>query len=141
MQITRATDYAVRVMVHLASLPRGARVPLGEIVTASDVSANFLSKVLQRLVRAGMVSSQRGSGGGFCLRLQSERLTLLNILEAMEGPLQLNVCSGSGQGCSRKSWCGVQPFWQDAQTALTEVLGKVTIAELARRTAANLNKT
>ena len=141
MQITRATDYAVRVMVHLASLPQGEKVPLSALVRASGVRGSFLSKVLQRLVRAGLVSSHRGAGGGFCLRVQSEKTTLIEVIEAIDGPLQLNLCLGSGLTCERKSWCGVHPIWQKAQGALAEVLAGITIAELARDTAVRLSKT
>jgi len=141
MQITRATDYAVRVMVHLASLPAGEKLPLSTLVGASEVPGSFLSKVLQRLVHAGMVSSHRGAGGGFCLRVPRDKTTLLDVIEAMEGPLQLNLCLGEGQNCTRKSWCGVHPVWQKAQAALAQVFASVTLEELARDTVANLGKT
>lgn len=139
MQITRATDYAVRVMVHLASRPEGETVRLSALVKASKVPASFLSKVLQRLVSAGLVNSQRGTGGGFHLRVDPEKTTLLDVVEAMEGPLQLNVCVGSGQGCSRKSWCAVHPYWQKAQAAVSKVLAGISIAELAQ-TSTSRNK-
>lgn len=64
---------------------------------ATGVSESFLSKVLQRLVHVGMVSSHRGTGGGFCLRVLREKTKLLDVIEAIEGPLELNVCLGSGQ--------------------------------------------
>jgi len=141
MQITRATDYAVRVMVHLASLPPGEKVPLSALVGVSEVPGSFLSKVLQRLVHAGMVSSHRGAGGGFCLRVPRDKTTLLDVIEAMEGPLQLNLCLGKGQNCIRKSWCGVHPVWQKAQAALAQAFASVTLEELARDTVANLGRT
>jgi Rrf2 family protein len=140
MQITRATDYAVRVMVHLASIPQGEIIPISELVHASKVRSSFLSKVLQRLVTAGLVSSQRGTGGGFCLRVPREKTTLLDVVEAMEGPLQLNVCVGSAQGCARKASCDVSPYWQKAQNALSKVLASVTIAELALNSQVSVGK-
>ena len=131
MQITRATDYAVRVMIHLASLPHGSRVRHLELSQATGVSVHFLSKVLQQLVRSGVIRSQRGSGGGFSLAVAPERVSLLNIVEAMEGPVHLNQCLEEGPSCERKSWCPAHRIWADAQTAVVQTLGAATIASLA----------
>jgi Rrf2 family transcriptional regulator, iron-sulfur cluster assembly transcription factor len=137
MQITRATDYAVRVMVQLATLPEGQKVQLRALAEGTNVRQNFLSKILQRLVHQGLVSSHRGTGGGFSLKSAPQRVTLLQVIEAMEGPTQLNVCLGDGPSCDRRTWCGVHPVWRKAQGALTEVLASVSIAQLAEETAAN----
>ncbi|HKN25170.1 MAG TPA: Rrf2 family transcriptional regulator [Candidatus Acidoferrum sp.] len=140
MQITRATDYAVRVVVQLATLPKGKKAQLAALGVATGVSGSFLSKVLQRLVHAGLVTSHRGTGGGFCLRPHGEKITLLQVIEAMEGPTKLNQCLIAGLSCDRKPWCGVHPIWQKAQEALTHVLASVTVAEMAKGTMANLAK-
>jgi Rrf2 family protein len=139
LQITRASDYAVRVMVHLASLSEGKKVPLTALVHATGVKESFLSKVMQRLVHTGLVSSHRGTGGGFCLKVPPVRTTLLDVIEAIDGPLELNLCLGSGQGCNRQGWCGVYPVWQEAQEVLSAVLEGVTIARLAQTTARDLS--
>jgi len=140
MQITRATDYAVRAMVQLAGLPPGDKMQLNELIEATGVRGSFLSKVVQRLVHAGMVTSHRGTRGGFSLRVPSEEVTLLDVIEAIEGPTQLNLCLGSGQTCERKSWCGVHPVWQQAQSALCQVLSGVSVAQLAADTKAKIAK-
>lgn len=140
MQITRATDYAVRVMVHLAADAEGRKTQLSELAAAVGVRENFLSKILQRLVHQGLVSSHRGTGGGFCLKVAPGKLTLLQVIEAMEGPTQLNVCLGDGPTCERRTWCGVHPVWQKAQTSLAQVLSSVSIAQLAEETASNRKK-
>lgn len=140
MQITRATDYAVRVMVQLASLPQGEKAQLAALGSATGVSVSFLSKVLQRLVHGGLVASHRGTGGGFCLRPHAGKTTLLQVIEVMEGPTLLNLCLISGLSCDRKPWCGVHPVWQRAQAALSAVLGSVSVAELAKETVAGLAK-
>lgn len=140
MQITRATDYAVRVMVELASLPEGQKVQLNTLAKATGVRQTFLSKILQRLVHQGLVRSHRGTGGGFCLKALPASVTLLQVIEAMEGPTQLNVCLGDTPGCERKSWCAVHPVWHNAQASLTQVLGGVSIAQLAEQTSANLKR-
>jgi Rrf2 family protein len=87
---------------------------------------------LQRLVHAGLITSHRGIGGGFCLRPARESVTLLEIIEAMEGPTQLNQCLNPGLSCDRISSCNAHSVWQRAQAALTGVLSSVTVAELAK---------
>lgn len=135
MQLTRAADYAVRVMIHLAGLPMGSRASRSELALAADCPEQFLSKVLQNLTRAGLIVSRRGNTGGFELPPSGTLATVLSVVEAIEGPIRLNLCLAPEQGCSRQGWCPAHPVWEDAQRALTEVLGKATIAELAQRVA------
>lgn len=135
MKINRATDYAVRVVVKLAATPVSQKVPLNVLAVAVGVRQSFLSKILQQLVRQGLVTSYAGTGGGFCLNLHPEQVTLLQVIEAMEGPTQLNLCLRADQSCERKPTCPVHPVWRRAQAALTEVLSGVTIAELAEGSA------
>jgi Rrf2 family protein len=109
---------------------------LDTLAAATGVRESFLSKILQRLVHQGLVSSHRGTGGGFCLRVLPSRVTLLQVIEAMEGRLQLNVCLKDDDSCERKPYCGAHPVWQKAQAALTQVLASVSIAQLVDETAA-----
>ncbi|HKH99753.1 MAG TPA: Rrf2 family transcriptional regulator [Candidatus Sulfotelmatobacter sp.] len=138
MQITRATDYAVRVMIHLAGLPPGSTVRQSELSKATDVSGHFLSKVLQQLVRSGLIRSQRGSGGGYVLALAPNSVSLLDVVEAMEGPVRLNQCLEEGPSCDKKSWCPAHQVWAEAQAAVGNVLGSASIASLAAQAKANL---
>jgi Rrf2 family protein len=132
MQLTRAADYASRVMVHLAGLPAGTRSSLPALAEAVEVPEQFLSKVLQMLGRSRLIQSQRGASGGFELAADPERISLLEVVEAVEGPIQLNLCLGPGEGCARKTHCAVHLVWMDAQEALVSVLRKATIAGMAR---------
>ncbi len=133
MQITRAADYAVRVMIHLASLPAGVTVRQSELTKATDVPGHFLSKVLQQLVRGRLIRSQRGAGGGYVLATAAERVSLLDVLEAVEGPMRLNQCIDEGPSCDRKPWCPAHEIWAEAQAAVTNVLGGASMANLAAR--------
>lgn len=94
-----------------------------ELAKATDVSGHFLSKVLQQLVRSRLIRSQRGAGGGYVLAIPAERVSLLNILEAVEGPVRLNQCIEDGPSCYRKSWCPAHLVWAEAQAVITNVLG------------------
>lgn len=131
MQITRASDYAVRVMIHLAGLPLSSTVRQSELSKATEVSGHFLSKVLQQLVRAGLIRSQRGAGGGYALAISAASVSLLDVVEAIEGPVRLNQCTEEGPSCNRKSWCPAHQVWIEAQAAVLEVLGSNSMATLA----------
>jgi Rrf2 family protein len=133
MQLTRAADYAVRVMIHMASLPAGSRLPLGELATAVTVPESFLSKVLQTLTRAGLLVSRRGADGGFELAPGKRDVSILEVVQAIDGPIQLNVCLRHDETCERMGECAAHPVWAEAQAAMVTVLGAATIGELASR--------
>ncbi len=131
MEITRASDYAVRVMIHLAGLPPGSTVQRSVLSEATDVRDHFLSKVLQRLVRSGLACSQRGSGGGFSLAVPARSVSLLDVVQAIEGPVRLNQCLREGPSCDKKSWCPAHQVWAEAQIALEAILGAASMERLA----------
>src|SRR5579884_3506426 len=127
MQLTRAADYAVRVMVHLAGLPPETRASRSELALAAECPEQFLSKVLQSLTRAGLVLSHRGNTGGFELPDIHRTATLLEIVEAIEGPMRLNLCLNSDRACRRQDWCPSHHVWVDAQNAVAQVLERANI--------------
>lgn len=136
MQLTRAADYAVRVMVHLATLPKKERALLTTLAAATGTPKSFLSKVLQALTRAEMISSLRGQKGGFLLLPRGRRASMREAIEAIDGPIRLNVCVQSGTSCARKSWCPAHTYWEKAQEAMLAVLDSAMIAEMAAQTSA-----
>jgi Rrf2 family protein len=131
MQLTRAADYAVRVMIHMAALPAGSRLPLGTLAAAVAVPESFLSKVLQTLTRAGLLISRRGTAGGFELMPGSAHITMLDVIQAVDGPIQLNICLHNDGGCDRVENCEAHPVWMRAQDAMTSVLRAAVIKDLA----------
>ena len=131
MQLTRAADYAVRVMIHLATLPTPARTLLPALATATGAPKSFLSKVLQALCRAGFIASRRGQAGGFEILPAGREASIRNVIEAIEGPICLNLCLTTGVSCNRKSYCPAHPIWEKAQEAMLSVLSAATVAELA----------
>jgi Rrf2 family protein len=133
MQLTRAADYAVRVMIHLAGLPLGTRVSRDDLAQAAECPEQFLSKVLQGLARSGLIVSHRGNTGGFELAPNRRTASMLDVVEAIEGPLHLNVCTGLEQACARQAWCPAHLVWAEAQEAMTKVLRAATIDQLAQR--------
>jgi len=120
-------------MIHLASLRPGTRMNLPEMAVAVEVPEQFLSKVLQILCRRGLVQSHRGASGGFELAADAQTVSLLDVVEALEGPIQINVCLGEYGVCGRKGWCPAHKVWVEAQEALVGVLRRASIADLARQ--------
>ena len=102
MQLTRAADYGIRAMIHLASLPEGTRAPLPDISLATNVPPAFLSKVLQALTHSHMVASSRGASGGFHALASGRKASLRQLIEAIDGPISLNACVLAGDNCQRE---------------------------------------
>jgi DNA-binding IscR family transcriptional regulator len=121
MQINRATDYAVRVMIHLATLPPGSKAQLIALEHATVFAAAFSPKSCNGWCMLGSWLQHRGNGGGFCLHVGSDKTSHREVIEAMEGPAHLNMCLTTGASCERKSWCGVHPV-ERAQATLRDVL-------------------
>jgi Rrf2 family protein len=136
MQLTRAADYAIRVMVHLATLPAQERTFLPSLAEATGAPESFLSKILQALSRARLIRSQRGQSGGFQILLRGRQASMREVIEAVDGPVHLNVCLISERSCGRANWCHAHPVWVEAQRAMLEVLSGAVIGDLALRTPA-----
>ncbi len=128
--MTRAADYAVRVMIHLSSLPDGFRANLADLATHAGVPPAFLSKVLQRLVKAGLVDSRRGQKGGFALTRDVASVSLFDVLRALDSVPTLNACLEPG-GCRRSVTCGAHVVWLEAQERLREVLASASLERIA----------
>ena len=136
MQLTRAADYGVRVMIHLATLPDHQRTRLPALARATGAPESFLSKVLQALCHAGFVVSRRGQLGGFELLAPGRQASVRAVIEAIDGPIRLNLCLSTGLSCKRKNHCPVHPVWGRAQEAMLDVLKAASVAELALQAAA-----
>jgi Rrf2 family protein len=131
VRLTRQGDYAVRVMVDLAVHLEDAPIPRAHIQGRQDVPAAYLAKIVQALARAGLVRTQPGARGGVSLSVDPSQVTLLQVVEAVEGPIELNRCVTSPGGCARDWFCPVHPVWLRVQALLRRELGTVTIAALA----------
>jgi len=133
MQLTRAADYAVRVMIHMATLPPESRALLPDLAEACAAPESFLSKVMQALVHKELISSRRGKRGGFAILPRGREASMREVIEAIDGPIRLNVCLNGGTECERKSWCPAHPVWARAQRAMVDVLMSVTVSAMAAK--------
>ena len=138
MVITRATEYAVRAVIFLAQQQKDSIVLKKDICRTQEVTPAFLTKIFQPLIKAGIVNSQRGVGGGFLLAKDPSEINMLDILEAEEGNLKLNHCLIDTDFCQRDAYCSAHEVWYDAQREMAEVLKRYSIADLVRREKENL---
>lgn len=132
MVITRATEYSIRAVLHLAERHPAPVVSKQEICEAAGVTPAFLTKILQPLIRGGIVRSKRGVAGGFCLAKDPEKLTLLDVMRASEEPLTLNLCLITEHSCERNCTCPVHDLWAEARDRIEEVFSRRSLADLAR---------
>jgi Rrf2 family protein len=134
MELTRKGEYAIRGIVHLATQPEDQVCLLSDIAAAVDVPPTFLAKIFQQFSKIGLVKSYRGTGGGFVLGRAPDQITLLEVVEAVEGPIIPNRCVVKQGDCPRDSTCTVHPIWVNVQSQVRDILGKVTLEELAANT-------
>jgi Rrf2 family protein len=134
MQLTRGADYAVRVMIYLALPESGGRFSLPQLAAATDAPESFLSKVLQSLGQAGLITSRRGQSGGFSITPRGRAASMREVIEAIDGEICLNLCLAVGQSCHRKPTCPAHPVWAKAQLAMIDVLSNATVAAMAAHT-------
>jgi Rrf2 family protein len=131
MQITLATEYAVRCALYLALHGGERTIPRREIAEAMEIPEQFLAKIAQRLARAGVLKITQGARGGYRLLEPPGSLTLLEVVEAAEGGICLNQCVLNPRICSRSCSCSVHEVWARVRQQLRDTLGGVTFADLA----------
>jgi Rrf2 family protein len=124
MHISRKSDYALRALAYIAGQKPEKKSSISEIAEAEAIPRDFLAKILKELTRAGILKSFQGVTGGYQMAKARESVTFLDVVEAMEGPLQVNLCAGaeSDCGCSRFDGCTMKTFWDDVQASLRKTL-------------------
>ncbi|HUN65164.1 MAG TPA: Rrf2 family transcriptional regulator [Bacteroidota bacterium] len=136
MQLTMTGEYAIRAILSLAADPDGKAQQISDIARNWEIPENLLRKIIPQLSRAGLIHTRRGTNGGIRLAIPADVLTLLDVIEAVEGKLSLNRCLIHSDFCHRERSCPVHGVWCEAQSALKQILRQKTFAELARQNAA-----
>lgn len=134
MQLTQATDYALRTILCLAGLAPGEVLSAQEIAGKEEIPLRFLFKIMRPLVKNGIVKSFRGTAGGFALARPPATITLLDVVEVVEGPIRLNRCLIDEKYCTRR-WadrCPVRRVLENIQNAVIAELGRCTFADLVK---------
>ena len=131
LRISKMTDYAVVLATHLAATdgPHAAR----DLALHTQIPEPTASKVLKKLARAGVVTSQRGAKGGYALARSAERIGIHEVIEAIEGPIAVTECSDetSDSFCEYETNCGVRANWQRINLAVQSALSEITLADMA----------
>ncbi len=133
MQVTREEDYGVRSVLYLSRQPFKKISFINEISEHSKIPRSFLAKILQKLVKAKIIRSYRGVKGGFSLARQARDITVLEVLEAIEGKLALNICTADKRKCNFSKQCPAHAVWMNAQTKMTDVFKKANFEDLSRQ--------
>src|SRR5881296_4452151 len=133
MQVSRKIDYALRAVIHLANEETSDRAcSVAEIAARERIPRQFLEKIVRELIHKGLVRSQRGPQGGYLLARSADRVTFRDVIEAVEGPISLNVCVGEHADCSLMGACGMERVWREGQRRVLELFEKTTIADVRR---------
>ncbi len=133
MQITRQADYAVRAVLYLARLGTAERAATSTVAEEQRIPPSFLAKIISQLSIAGLLHTSRGARGGVTLAREPKEITLLEVIEAIDGPIQLNECVGEDALCSFDEDCPLKPVWSEAQTELVKRLKGTNFAMLLER--------
>ena len=131
LQIARHTDYAARIVLHLACLEEGVQASIGEIAEQRLLPEPFVRRLISRLVKGGILATVRGSGGGIRLGRPASEISLLDLVQVMEGPIALNRCVDDDHACPFTTLCPVQTAWTDATRILEAQLAATRFDALA----------
>jgi len=132
LRLSKKADYALIAMKHLSRLPGdGASTSAREIAEQYDIPLELMAKVLQRLVRSGLLVSTQGTRGGYTLRRESSSISVADVIQAIDGPFTVTACSTEDHDCEQFEKCNVRdPLWR-LRERIVEALGTVSVAELA----------
>lgn len=130
LRLTNAGDYAIRSMIFIASLPEEAVVLRSEICETQKIPSSFMAKILRSLVRAQLLRSTRGVNGGFSLAKDPSEISLLDILEAIEGPLALTDCTPNAEECEHSGNCPANAVWSRVQASIRDILASACLEDL-----------
>jgi Rrf2 family protein len=130
MQITRQADYAVRAVLYLARLDTNKRAATSQVAQEQHIPPSFLAKIISQLSIAGLLHTSRGARGGVTLARDPKEITLLEVIEAIDGPIMLNECVGDGSNCTFDDDCPLKPVWCEAQNELVTRLRQTDFSKL-----------
>jgi Rrf2 family protein len=136
MQVSRKVDYALRAAIYLAYQSDRRACSVAEIAAREGIPKKFLEKIIQDLIHHGLVRSTRGAQGGYALAKEAERVTFKDVIEAIDGPVSLNVCvgdAGETSDCTQYPRCAMLGVWREAQKRVMEVFATTTLADVRQK--------
>ena len=132
LRLSKKADYALIAMKHLAMKRDAASTSAREIAEQYDIPIELMAKVLQRLVRMGLLTSHQGTRGGYTLSRPSLTISVADVIQAIDGPFTVTACSTSSDaGCEQYGKCSIRdPLWR-IKERIVAALGTVSLAEMA----------
>ena len=131
LRLSKLTDYGTVAMTHFAREPERLHAA-AELAGAMGVAAPTAAKILKMLARADLLVSVRGAKGGYMLARPSAKITIADLIDALEGPIALTECSAVAGLCSVEDSCAVRGNWQRINRVVRDALSQVTLADLAQ---------
>jgi Rrf2 family protein len=129
--IKRNTGYGLRALLHMAGNRHKAAFTAEQLADAADTSTDFMHKIMRSLRDAGIVNARRGPSGGFSFEREPEEISLLDVVQAIQGEFQVNRCVMGLDVCPRSGECPLRPTWLRIQQELEDELAARTIGEIA----------
>jgi Rrf2 family protein len=131
LRLSKKADYALMAMKHLALKSGASSTSAREIAEQYDIPLELMAKVLQRLVRTGLLVSTQGTRGGYTLSRPATTISVTDVIQAIDGPFTVTACSSENSDCEQYSKCSIRdPLWQ-IRERIVAALSTVTIAEIA----------
>ncbi|HTN70317.1 MAG TPA: Rrf2 family transcriptional regulator [Methylomirabilota bacterium] len=138
MQIPRRVDYGLRAVIYLSGQDPEKCCSIAEIAKQQGVPRKFLEKIIQDLMRKGLIKSKRGSCGGYTLARSPDAISFYDVIEAIEGPIAVNACMDQHLSCDQLPRCTMVGVWSEVQRKVTEVFTGTTIADLRQTPCASI---
>jgi len=131
LRLSKKADYALLAMRHLAANADRGSVSARELAEAYDIPSELLAKVLQKLVRAGLLVSHQGIRGGYGLGRAASAMSVADVIQAVDGPLTVTACSEDDHSCDQYTKCNIRdPLWR-IKDRIVSALAATSVAELA----------
>lgn len=130
MQVSRKIDYALRALIYLSARGSEEAASVSEIASHERIPRKFLEKIIQDLIRKGLVRSRRGPRGGYVLARPAGEVSFKDVIEAVDGPVNLNACLGDRAECVLLGRCGMMQVWREGQRQVMELFQRTTMADV-----------
>ncbi len=133
MQITRQADYALRAMMYLSRLELNQRAATSQIAQDQQIPPSFLAKIISQLSIAGFIYTARGAHGGVTLARPPADISVLDVVEAIDGPITINDCTLSTFGCPFEDNCPLHGLFCDVQKEMVNRLKSTSFAQVVAK--------
>jgi Rrf2 family protein len=132
LQISRQTEYGVLALIDLASFPPGSRLQTSDVAQRQAIPESYLIKIVNRLAQVELLQTYRGTEGGIALARPAEKISMLEIIQALEGKINLNICSREPAHCELSAQCSACPLWVGLQKVFDQYLVSLKLSDLVQ---------